>query len=183
MDEVTAVLERVFTQRLTTVNRWREIGVDALEEATCGWFDMDMANDQIFRELQEHGTDEIINNRQNARAEDLKAALRQTDAFGSLLGIAADARNVVGEFSEQATKEGVRAVVAAMSLENRLRRLEGVGGACPLCEEARAALLESIVSSTPGSSTPRYCEGCGRDVRPTVFDLDELLKEGEGVRS
>lgn len=67
------------------------------------------------------------------------------------------------------------------AFDHRLRRLEG-HGACPLCEEARRALLESIVSSTPDSSTPRYCEGCGRDVRPTVFDLDKLLEEeGEGV--
>lgn len=67
-----------------------------------------------------------------------------------------------------------------MSLETRLGRLEGRGD-CPLCEEARAALLENIMSPEPSSSTLRYCGGCGRDVRPTVFELDKLLEEG--VRS
>ena len=61
--------------------------------------------------------------------------------------------------------------------QNRLTRLEG-GGACPRCSEARAALLESIVSPDPGGA-PTRCEGCGRDVRPTVFEVDVLL-EGEG---
>lgn len=61
--------------------------------------------------------------------------------------------------------------------EARLTRLEG-GGACPECEGARAALLESIVSPETGEAL-RHCEGCGRDVRPTVFELDALL-ESEG---
>lgn len=115
MDEVTAFLVRLIKQRLANINRWREIGIDALEEATFGWVDMNMANDQISRELQERGTDEVIN-QGSARAEDLKAALRQTDVFGSLLGIAADARIVVGELSEQATKEGARTVEAIEDL-------------------------------------------------------------------
>ncbi len=66
--------------------------------------------------------------------------------------------------------------------EGRLRRLEGAG-ACPRCGEARAALLESIIAAEPGTAS-RFCEGCGRDVRPTVFELDALIEaegEGEGV--
>lgn len=59
--------------------------------------------------------------------------------------------------------------------ENRLKRLEG-GGACPHCEEARTALLESIAGPEPGDA-PTICEGCGRDVRPTVFEIDALLEE------
>ncbi len=63
--------------------------------------------------------------------------------------------------------------------EALLRRLEG-GGACPLCEESRAAILESIVAPEPETAS-RFCEGCGRDVRPTVFDIDKLLElEGGG---
>ena len=64
--------------------------------------------------------------------------------------------------------------------ERRLKQLEG-GGACPLCEEARAAVLERIVAERPGTAS-RLCEGCGRDVRPTVFEIDDLLEllEGEG---
>ena len=58
--------------------------------------------------------------------------------------------------------------------ESRLRRLEG-GGVCPLYEEARGVLLKSIVACEPGA-TPRYCEGCGRNVPPTVFDIDKLLE-------
>ena len=61
--------------------------------------------------------------------------------------------------------------------EARLTRLEG-GGACPRCAEARAALLENIVVPEQGDASIR-CEGCGRDVRPTVFEVDELL-EAEG---
>ena len=63
-------------------------------------------------------------------------------------------------------------------IEARLRRLEG-GGACPRCEEARAALLESITAPDPGGA-PTRCEGCGRDVRPTVFDIDALIGGGGG---
>ncbi len=64
-------------------------------------------------------------------------------------------------------------------LEARLRRLEG-RGSCPLCEESRAALKESIIAPERGTAL-RFCEGCGRDVRPTVFDIDKLLKlEGGG---
>ena len=64
--------------------------------------------------------------------------------------------------------------------KGRLRRLEG-GGPCPRCEGTRAALLESIVAPEPGG-VPTRCEGCGRDVRPTVFELGELLEcnRGEG---
>ena len=62
-------------------------------------------------------------------------------------------------------------------LEGRIRRLEG-GAACPECEGARAALLQSIVAPEPGDA-PRSCGGCGRDVRPTVFEVDALL-EGTG---
>ena len=63
--------------------------------------------------------------------------------------------------------------------EGRLRRLEG-GGACPRCEGSRAALLESVVDPEPGDA-PTRCERCGRDVRPTVFEIDALLEaEGEG---
>lgn len=65
-------------------------------------------------------------------------------------------------------------------LEARLRRLETGRGACPLCEEAHAAILESIVADKPGT-VPRHCAGCGQDIRPTVFDIDKLLElEGEG---
>ncbi len=65
-----------------------------------------------------------------------------------------------------------------MSLEVRLRRLEG-GSACPECEGARGRLLESIADLDPGDA-PTRCEGCGSDVRPTVFDIDALLDEGGG---
>ena len=63
--------------------------------------------------------------------------------------------------------------------EYRLARLEGVR-ACPLCEEARAALLESIVTNKPGDSTSRYCRGCGRDVRLTIEEVDAILRTAEG---
>ncbi len=66
-------------------------------------------------------------------------------------------------------------------LEARLRRLETGRGACPLCEEARTAFLESLVADLEPGTALRYCGGCGRDVRPTVFDIDKLLEEsGEG---
>jgi len=63
--------------------------------------------------------------------------------------------------------------------EGRLRRLEG-GGACPLCADARAALLERIVACEPGDA-PTRCEGCGADVRLNLADVDAILEgEGEG---
>ncbi len=65
-------------------------------------------------------------------------------------------------------------------LEARLRRLETGRDMCPLCEAARAAFLESLAADKPGT-VPRHCAGCGRDIRPTVFDIDKLLElEGEG---
>ncbi len=65
--------------------------------------------------------------------------------------------------------------------EARLARLEG-GGGCPECEGARAALLQSIIAPEPGTVS-MFCKGCGRDVRPTVFDVDALLEDdrGEGL--
>jgi NAD-dependent SIR2 family protein deacetylase len=71
----------------------------------------------------------------------------------------------------------VLAVALMRGFEVRLRRLEG-GGGCPRCEGARRALLESIAACEP-EGAPTRCEGCGRDVRPTVYELDELL-ESEG---
>lgn len=64
------------------------------------------------------------------------------------------------------------------SFEARLRRLEG-GGACPRCEGARSVLLERIVSPDPGGA-PTRCEGCGRDVRPTIFEVAAIIGEGGG---
>ncbi len=64
-------------------------------------------------------------------------------------------------------------------LEGRLRRLER-GGGCPECAEARASLLESIVEPEP-KDAPTRCEGCGRDVRLSLVEVDALLEgEGEG---
>ncbi len=66
--------------------------------------------------------------------------------------------------------------------EGRLRRLEG-SGACPRCEEARDGLLERIVACEPGNA-PTRCEGCGRDVRLSLAEVDAILEgEGEGVHS
>jgi predicted nucleic acid-binding Zn ribbon protein len=64
--------------------------------------------------------------------------------------------------------------------EARLRQLER-GGVCPECAEARAALLQSIVAPEPGDA-PTRCEGCGRDVRLSLAEVDAIL-EGEGVHS
>lgn len=65
-------------------------------------------------------------------------------------------------------------------LETRLRQLETGGGACPLCEEARAAILESIVAYKPGTAA-RHCGGCGRDVQLRIEEVDRLLElEGGG---
>ncbi len=68
--------------------------------------------------------------------------------------------------------------MARRGFEGRLRRLEGGGSACPECEEARVALLRSIAACEP-KAVPRSCEGCGRDVRLMVFEVDEIL-ESEG---
>ncbi len=62
--------------------------------------------------------------------------------------------------------------------ETRLRRLEG-SGVCPECAEARGALLRSIIASEPGTAS-RFCEGCGRDVRPTLADVDAILEHDRG---
>ncbi len=72
-----------------------------------------------------------------------------------------------------------------MSFEARLRRLEGDGG-CPECEDARVALLERIVTCElacePGNA-PTRCEGCGRDVRLSIAEVDAILEHdrGEGL--
>ncbi len=72
-------------------------------------------------------------------------------------------------------------MVGLRGFEDRLRQLEG-RGSCPLCEEARAAVLESIIAPELGTAS-RLCEECGRDVRPTVFEIDRLLEleGGEGA--
>ncbi len=63
--------------------------------------------------------------------------------------------------------------------EARLRRLEE-GDGCPECEGARASLLESIVEPEP-KDAPTRCEGCGRDVRLSLVEVDAILEgEGEG---
>lgn len=64
-----------------------------------------------------------------------------------------------------------------MSLRERLERLEG-GGGCPECEEAREELLEDLLAG--GTDAPDNCPRCGRDVRPTVFDIDRIAAGGEG---
>jgi len=64
-------------------------------------------------------------------------------------------------------------------LERRLKQLEG-GIACPLCEGARATIVENIVAEKPGTA-PRYCGGCGRNVRLRIEEVDRLLElEGGG---
>ncbi len=61
-----------------------------------------------------------------------------------------------------------------------MRRLEG-SGVCPECAEARGALLERIVACEPADA-PTRCEGCGRDVRLSVAEVDAILEgEGEGA--
>ncbi len=67
--------------------------------------------------------------------------------------------------------------MAVVNFEARLTRLEGIG-ACPECEDARAALLESIIAPEPGDA-PTTCQGCGRDVRLSLAEVDAIL-EGEG---
>ncbi len=71
-------------------------------------------------------------------------------------------------------------MASSMSFEARLRRLEG-GGVCPECEGARAALLERIIAPEPGDA-PTTCQGCGRDVRLSLAEVDAILEgEGEGA--
>ncbi len=68
--------------------------------------------------------------------------------------------------------------MVVVNFEARLTRLEGIG-ACPECEDARAALLESIIAAEPGDA-PTRCEGCGRRVRLSIAEVDALLDEGGG---
>ncbi len=77
----------------------------------------------------------------------------------------------------------VRALDTTLSgFESRLERLEG-GGVCPPRDDVRAVLLKNVVACGPGT-TPGSCEGCGRDFRPPVFDVDTFLKlKGGGVPS
>ncbi len=63
--------------------------------------------------------------------------------------------------------------------ERRLTQLER-SGVCPECEGARAALLDSIIAPEPGD-VPTPCQGCGRDVRLSIAEVDAILEgEGEG---
>jgi excisionase family DNA binding protein len=105
MEQVTAELERLIAQRRADIERWRREGIDALEQATCGAFEMDRANEQMYRDLRALGADEVIKRRHAASAEDVDAAYRQTNAFGRLIGIAAEARNVRDELSKQVSHE------------------------------------------------------------------------------
>ncbi len=105
MDSVTAFLERLVAQRHKIIDEWRDNGVDAFEAAICGSIEMDAANDQIYRDLQDRGSDKVLErwkNNPNLVAEvDSKAARREADAFYELLQTAVRARNVTQELARQ----------------------------------------------------------------------------------
>jgi transcriptional regulator with XRE-family HTH domain len=105
LQEVTANLERLIARRQTATERWRATGIDALEDATCGAYEMDRANEQIYRDLQAWGADEVIKRRDTLPAEHVDAAYERVNAFSRLLGVTAEARNVVWELSKQVSRE------------------------------------------------------------------------------
>jgi excisionase family DNA binding protein len=111
LQEATENLERLIAQRRAAIERWQEAGIDALEEATCGAFEMDRANEQIYRDLQAWGADEVIKRRDTLPAEDSEAAYQRVNAFGRLLGVTAEARNVAAELSNQASREAAAGLV------------------------------------------------------------------------
>jgi excisionase family DNA binding protein len=106
LDWVTEeVLEPIIRQRHVLIQGWRDKGVDALQEARCGAFEMANSNDGIYFKLQRFGADEVIKNQATASPEDLDAALRHNNAYARLLGVAAEASNVVGELTRLAGDE------------------------------------------------------------------------------
>lgn len=106
LDRVTEeVLEPLIQQRHAVVERWDATGVDALQEARCGAFEMDKANDQIYRDLRVLGADRIIENPGAASPDELTAARRQNNAFARLIGVAAEASNVARKLSRMAGAE------------------------------------------------------------------------------
>jgi len=106
MDNVTANLERLVDQRHKNIDRWGIAGLDALEEAIWGAFDMDAANDQLYRDLQDKGADRVLERWEETPGLvadlDVEAAVRQRDVFSELLDTAVKARSVVQELSEKA---------------------------------------------------------------------------------
>jgi len=121
LEEATTELERLIAQRKANIERWRRAGIDALEEAACGAYDMDRANEQIYRDLQAWNADEVIKGQTTLPAEDVDAAYRRVNAFGRLLSIAAEARNVVWELSKQTSREAAKglALLEEIRLEER----------------------------------------------------------------
>ncbi len=122
MDSVTALLERLVAQRHKNIDQWRDAGLDALEAAICGSIEMDAANDQLYRDLQDRGADEVLErwkDNPNLVAEvDSKAARRQDVAFYELRQTAVRARNVAQELSKEA-KGGVEDLAAMLKVRGK----------------------------------------------------------------
>lgn len=109
MDDVSEALERIVVQRNKTIDRWREVGIDAYGEARWGYVDMDAANDQFHRVLQRLGADRVLERWERTPelvAElDIEAVRRQTNVFYELLNTAVTARDVARELAAEQSSE------------------------------------------------------------------------------
>ncbi len=110
LEEVTAELERLIAQRRAAIEQWQEAGIDALEKATCGAYEMDRANEQIYHDLQELPANEIIERSRTEDVDDrlLGAARDRVNAYSRLLGVAAEALNVAIDLREKTSHEITR---------------------------------------------------------------------------
>jgi hypothetical protein len=98
--------------------RWEEEGVKDLEEATCLSFVFDRANEQIYRDLQAHSPADVVIERRGEMPDELVyAAYQQVNAYSRLLGVAAQARNVAAQLSQDVSSEAAEGLERLFALK------------------------------------------------------------------
>jgi len=116
--EATKTIERLISQCRAFIVRWEEEGVKDLEEATCLSFVFDRANEQIYRDLQAYAPADVVIERRGEMSDELvDAAYRRVNAYSRLSGVAAEARNVAAQLSQDVSSEAAEGLERLFALK------------------------------------------------------------------